>query len=146
MSQVTVTATVTKNAAKNAKARAARAAKNAATPAAKAIGFVTPSVSAAGASLFAHTSVFLNHSGIASGPIPVETARKIIGSTAIKYHTQESGAFEITDKGLALTDAGRAKFAARSIRADLYAAWEQVMIEGKPHDAVCKNPACIKAI
>ena len=110
-------------------------------PAPRAIAFyINNNRPGAGERLYAHTAAFLALSGLRDGKaIPVETARKVIGETAVKYHTHKTGAFEITKEGLRL--AKPQHFDARGkLRADLVEAYERLLSEGAESD-VAKVPA-----
>lgn len=101
----------------------------------------------AGARLEAHTAVFLEAFGLFSGgAVPTDTARKIIGARAVKWHT-DKGNFEYTSKGVALTMIGKAAFAARDINPEYKAAYEAVLLDGQCNDvAGVKNPGFIKPL
>lgn len=101
----------------------------------------------AGERLAAHTAVFLERTGLLQGKaIPGDTAKKIIGARAIKWHT-DKGNMVTTPQGLTLTVVGIEAFSARSINAEFKAAYEQVLIEGQCSEvAGVKNPAFIKAL
>ena len=113
----------------------------------KKIGFrIVGSRPTAGAALFAHTQVFMSTTGMLTGAaVPSALVKAVMGDTAVAWHTKECN-MEQTRDGLKLTESGLVKFQARKANPELVAAFEQVLIEGKPHDAVLKNPVFIKAI
>lgn len=90
----------------------------------------------AGASLYAHTSAFLELSGMADGkPLPKAQASKIIGARAVQYHTA-NGNFEQTDKGLILTEKGEMFFISRATDLELLAAYRAFFTDGKVNPAI----------
>ena len=96
-----------------------------------------------GLHLYAHTMAFLELSGMLQGKsIPGATLRKSIGSTAIRYHRGAARLVESAE-GWALTETGRAYFAARRCSAELKAAYMELLSTGQPNDKTIKNPAYI---
>ena len=83
-----------------------------------------------GNALFALTAAWLTMSGISIAPVPRKAATQVIGARAISYHL-EKGNFEMTEKGVKLTDKGAEFFAARSVDPELFAAFQEVMTTGK---------------
>jgi hypothetical protein len=117
-----------------------------ALPVAKGIThFVNINRPQAGEHLYAHTAAFLQHAGLWDDkPYSVEKARTVIGARAVQYH-EERGNVEITKEGLTLTAKGKAHFSTRGkIRADLLAAYEAALTEGKETEFV--KAGQIKAI
>jgi hypothetical protein len=101
----------------------------------------------AGDRLAAHTAVFLEHMGLFAGKaVPTDTARRIIGARAVKWHT-DKGNMEYTSQGIMLTQMGHAAFSARNVNPEYVAAYEAVLLDGQCNDvAGVKNPAFIKAL
>ena len=100
----------------------------------------------AGERLFAHTAVFMEHTGMLTGKaVPSATVAKVMGRRAIKWHT-DAGSLEATPEGIKLTEAGKVKFAGRTINPELKAAFEAVLIDGKADERAIKNAAFIKPL
>lgn len=130
--------TVTKAAAKTTK----RAAKPAAKPAAAApvvtlaYGLKNGYRPGAGRLLFAFTHAWLNASGLtAGGTLQRETAEKVAGGTAVKYHLG-NGNLSDTKGALSLTAAGKAFFAARGVDAKAAEAFAEALRTGKPNPEI----------
>lgn len=127
-------ATVTKPAAKAAKPAAKRAAKAAAAPVVTlAYGLKDGYRPGAGRLLFAFTYAWLASSGLtAGGALQRETAEKVAGGTAIKYHLG-NGNLSDSKGSLTLTPAGKAFFAARGVDAKAADAFCEALRTGKPN-------------
>lgn len=84
-----------------------------------------------GASLFAHTQVFLELSGIAGGKAyPKAKAVQVIGGTAVKYHLNNTN-FEATTEGIKMTDKGYMFFSSRpTVDPELVKAFTEVLSTG----------------
>lgn len=105
----------------------------------------------AGAALYAHTAVFLKHSGIDKAPVPSATVRTIIGSTALAYHVKAGNFAYVGDTptqrgGVIVTPQGQGNFSKRATNAELVSAFEAVLTQGVCDDRVIKNPVGILQI
>lgn len=105
-----------------------------------------------GAALFAHTSVFLTHSGIDKTPMSTKLVETFMGERAIAYHLGKENFAKVLDKrdasgnlvqrgGIILTPKGAAVFAGRigTLDAELYSAFENVLCRGEADDRVIKD-------
>jgi hypothetical protein len=102
----------------------------------------------AGAALYAHTAVFLKHSGIDKAPVPSATVRTIIGGTALAYHVKAGNFAYVGDTptqrgGVIVTPQGQGNFSKRQTNAELVSAFEAVLTQGVCDDRVIKNPVGI---
>jgi len=102
-----------------------------------------------GVLLFAYTEAALQLLGMYEGA-EVEKAvlAKVMGLTAISYHTAKATLVRLDNGRYALTKAGKAFFAERAtkaIAADLKG-WTKVLSTGKADGVVVKNPDMLTAI
>lgn len=93
-----------------------------------------------GQALFAHTLAFLDISGMLDGgACPRAIAAQVIGDSAITYHTNRTGHFTRTDKGLTLSDTGFAHFLARRHNEELAPLYVEFFKDGKVNAKIHVN-------
>ena len=105
----------------------------------------------AGKLLFSHTEAVLQLLGMYKGEAhPAEILDALMGSTAVKYHT-DKGRFMAGKKGLSLTSDGKAHFAKRGMTgnkeqfvAQDVEAYKTIFTGGQVDGRVVKNQAMIK--
>lgn len=144
-----VKAVAAKPAVKKAAAKkpAVKAAPKAKAP--KGIKCMVANRPGSGVLLFAYTEAALQLLGMYDGAeVEKATLAKVMGQTAISYHTAKATLVRLDNGRYALTKAGKAFFAERAckaIAADLKG-WTKVLSTGKADGVVVKNPDMLTAI